>query len=139
MSKAGPIILVEDDIDDQELIAEIIHSYAGSNSLRIFHNGHEAFEYFRTSSDLPFLIICDVNMPVMNGLELRQLMHGHKELKSRSVPFIFLSTTGDKKIIDKAYELSVQGFFKKPHDFHQLKNILVLTMEYWRQSLFPEN
>jgi CheY-like chemotaxis protein len=139
MRKAGPIILVEDDIDDQELIAEIIYSHPGGNSLRIFHNGYDAFEYLRTSTDLPFLIICDVNMPVMNGLEFRQQMYEHEALKTKSIPFIFLSTTGDEKIVDQAYELAVQGFFQKPHDFDELRNILILAVDYWRQSLFPEN
>jgi CheY-like chemotaxis protein len=139
MGKVGPIILVEDDTDDQELIAEIIKGSPGGNPLRIFQNGKEAFDYLRTSTDRPFLIICDVNMPVMNGLEFRQQIHENEDLKSKEIPFIFLSTTEDKKVVDKAYELAVQGFFTKPHDFHELKNILEVTLEYWRSCLFPGN
>jgi len=139
MDKVGPIILVEDDTDDQELIAEIIQASPGNNPLRIFHNGKEAFEYLQTSSDQPFLIICDVNMPVMNGLEFRQQIHEDEDLKRKDIPFIFLSTTEDKKVVDKAYQLSVQGFFTKPHDFHELKNMLEVTLEYWRFCLFPGN
>lgn len=139
MAKVGPIILVEDDTDDQELIAEIINADPGGNPLRIFPNGKEAFEYLQTASDRPFLIICDVNMPVMNGLELRQLMHENQNPRNKDIPFIFLTTTEDKRIVDKAYELSVQGFFAKPHDFHELKNILECTLEYWRFCLYPGN
>lgn len=130
---------MEDDTDDQELIAEIINADPGGNPLRIFHNGKEAFEYLETAADQPFLIICDVNMPVMNGLELRQLMYDRKDPRNKDIPFIFLSTSEDKKIVDKAYALAVQGFFTKPHDFYELKNILECTLEYWRFCLYPGN
>ena len=137
MPKSGPIILVEDDPDDQELIAEIIQESRFENPLKIFHNGKQAFDYLRTSSEYPFLILCDVNMPVMNGLELRQLMFDDESLRNRSAPFIFLSTTEDREVVRRAYRLSVQGFFKKPSEFGELRKLLELALDYWKHCEYP--
>ncbi|HZE84018.1 MAG TPA: response regulator [Puia sp.] len=137
MPRSGPIILVEDDIDDQELIMEIIQGTAIGNPLKLFHNGQQALEYLRASPDYPFLIICDVNMPVMNGLELRQHMHDNESIKNRSAPFIFLSTTEDREVVRRAFALSVQGFFKKPAGFHELQQLLELMLDYWKHCEYP--
>jgi CheY-like chemotaxis protein len=137
MPKSGPIILVEDDTDDQELIAEIIHESNFENPLKIFQNGQQAFEYLQSSQDYPFLILCDVNMPVMNGLELRQRMHDNESLRSWSAPFIFLTTTEDRDVVRKAYGLSVQGFFKKPAAFGELQKLLELALDYWKHCEYP--
>ena len=70
------------------------------------------------------LMLLDVNMPVMNGLELRQHMHDDKSIKNRNAPFIFLSTTEDRDVVRRAFALSVQGFFKKPAEFRELQLLL---------------
>jgi len=137
MPRSGPIILVEDDIDDQELIMEIIQGSSIGNPLKLFHNGQQALEYLRTSPDYPFLIICDVNMPVMNGLELRQHMHDDESMKNRSAPFIFLSTTENRDVVRRAFALSVQGFFKKPAEFRELQLLLELALDYWKHCEYP--
>src|SRR3954470_18208468 len=115
MPKKGPIILIEDDVDDQELISEAIRSLAYQNEIKSFDNGQEALEYLATTSDKPFLIFCDVNMPVMNGLELRKHINDDEYLRNKSIPFVFLSTSDDKDPVRKAYALASQGFFKKPN------------------------
>jgi CheY-like chemotaxis protein len=137
MPKSGPIILVEDDPDDQELIAEIIQESRFNNPLKIFQNGQQAFDYLRSSPEYPFLILCDVNMPVMNGLELRQRMFDDESLRNRSAPFIFLSTTEDREVVRRAYGLSVQGFFKKPAAFAELQKLLELALDYWKHCEYP--
>ena len=70
MSLVGPILIVEDDPDDQLLIRDILEEMALPNSLRYFPNGSEAIAYLQTTQEQPFLILCDINMPVMNGLEM---------------------------------------------------------------------
>ncbi|HMH23280.1 MAG TPA: response regulator [Puia sp.] len=138
MPRSGPIILVEDDIDDQELITEIIGGSPVRNPLKIFHNGLQALEYLKNSTEYPFLIICDVNMPVMNGLELRQHMQDDLSMHNRSAPFIFLSTTEDREVVKKAFALSVQGFFKKPSEFRELQRLLELALNYWKHCEYPK-
>ena len=137
MSKNGPIVLVEDDVDDQELITEVIGKLGFSNTVKIFINGREALDYLQLTSEQPFIIFCDVNMPVMNGLELRQQINEDESLRRKSIPFVFLTTASDKRPIQKAYELNVQGFFTKPHDINELQSIMQCTLKYWQWCLHP--
>lgn len=88
-SKQGPIIFIEDDLDDQEILKEVLHSLKISNTLLLFSDGMEAFSYLKTNEDQPFLILCDINLPKMNGLEFREKVVGDERLRKKSIPFFF--------------------------------------------------
>lgn len=137
MPKSGPIVLVDDDTDDQEIMQEVLRNLEVQNNLLIFKNGQEAVGYLKTTTDRPFLILCDINMPVMNGLELREAIEADPYLKDKSIPFIFISTTGNPAAVRKAYDLTVQGFFQKQNSLEQLSNDLKLIIAYWRTCLHP--
>jgi CheY-like chemotaxis protein len=128
--KPGPIVIVEDDPDDQEMINELITELV-NNPIIFFSNGEDAFDYLQTTKDTPFIIISDINMPIMNGLELREAINATEFLRRKSIPFVFLTTAGDKKTIEKAYDEHVQGFFVKPHDIKTFKKTLQLMLDYW--------
>ena len=81
MSKKGPILLIEDDEDDQLLISQAIHRLALANPVHIFHNGQEALAYLEATKEQPFLILCDINMPLLNGLELRAEINQNEYLR----------------------------------------------------------
>ena len=139
MPKSGPIILVEDDTDDQEILLEVLKSLGVQNNVVVCKNGQEAEAYLRTTTDKPFLILCDINMPLMNGLELRSVIENDPFLKEKSIPFIFLSTTGNPLAVRKAYDLTVQGFFQKQNSLEELRNSLKMIIEYWRTCLHPSS
>jgi len=130
-AKKGPIVIVEDDHDDQELIAESLRDLGGEHELRIFPNGKEALDYLCTTSEQPFIIICDINMPVMDGFQFRQSIQSDEYLRRKSIPFVFLSTDASPFAVIKAYDLTVQGFFKKPTSFDVLRDTLKMMMDYW--------
>jgi CheY-like chemotaxis protein len=137
MPKSGPIILVEDDTDDQDIMQEVLRNLGVTNQLLLFKNGQEAETYLRTTTDRPFLIFCDINMPVMNGLELRAAIEADPFLKQKCIPFIFLSTTDNPVAVRKAYDLTIQGFFQKQNSLEELRNNLKMILEYWRTCLHP--
>ena len=110
MTKSGPIIIVEDDPEDQEVIADVLQLNGVTNELRFFIHGKEALDYLLTTAERPFLIICDINMPVMNGLELRAEINKSEYLVRKSIPFIFYTTHAEKHAVEQAYHLLVQGF-----------------------------
>ena len=107
MRQHGPIILIDDDLDDQEIVQEVLRGLNIQNQLLFFKNGKEAEAYLRTTTHHPFLILCDINMPVMTGLELRATIEADPVLKEKSIPFIFLSTTGNPTVVRNAYSLTV--------------------------------
>src|SRR5688572_548563 len=99
-SKGGPLIIVEDDIDDQDIIKEVFESLGLSNTLLLFSDGYDALRYLKTTTDQPFLILCDINLPKLNGLELRELINADPWLRRKSVPFIFFSTNASRDAIE---------------------------------------
>ncbi len=70
MVKNGPIIVIEDDRDDQELLKEIFEELASTHVLKFFNSCLSAFEYLLSAAEKPFLILSDINLPAMTGLEL---------------------------------------------------------------------
>jgi CheY-like chemotaxis protein len=139
MAKTGPIIIVEDDQEDQEVIAEVLRSIGVTNSLNFFDNGKLALEYLLETTDRPFIIICDINMPIMNGLELRDEINKNEYLTRKSTPFIFYTTHAEKHAVERAYLMSVQGFFQKPSTITEMQELLQQITSYWMSCHHPNN
>lgn len=137
MPKNGPIIVIEDDADDQELLREIFNELKIPNLLRFFDSCIKAFDYLITTMERPLIIISDINLPGMDGIEFREKINSHSVLKQKSIPFIFLSTTHDQTVISKAYELLVQGFFVKPTSLTELKEMIRTIISYWQICCHP--
>lgn len=139
MSKKGPIFLIEDDEDDQLLITGAIKSLGVINPIRVFHNGQEVLAHLEMTQEQPFLILCDINMPLLNGLELRGLINQSEYLRKKSIPFIFLTTTASAESIREAYNDSVQGFFQKAVSQAGLQHQIKLIVDYWESCLHPNS
>lgn len=137
MHKNGPILIIEDDADDQELLTEIFKELEIPNLVKFFDSCVKAFEYLLTAIERPFLIISDINLPAMSGLGLCKLLMSHDTLKVKSIPFIFLTTSSDRQTIVQAYAMPVQGFFVKPSSVQELKNMLRMIIDYWKISQRP--
>jgi CheY-like chemotaxis protein len=132
MPLRGPIIIIEDDADDQELLNEIFSELQIPNFLKFFNSCMQAFDYLMTTIEQPFLIISDINLPAMTGLELCKKIMENKLLKIKSIPFVFLTTATDRQTIEQAYEMPIQGFFVKPSSIYELKDMLRKIIDYWK-------
>lgn len=137
MNKNGEIILVEDDLDDQVFFKKAFDELGVKNQLTILSNGLIAYEYFNNANKDLFLIISDINMPMMSGIELRDKMQQVGELRLRTIPFLFLTTGAPKDHLINAYANSVQGFFLKPSTYQDLKISLQKIVDYWMCSTEP--
>src|SRR4051812_15577921 len=90
--KSGPIIVIEDDPDDQELLSEAFMELNYDYEVIFFFDGNEALDYIMKTDVKPFLILSDINMPKINGFELRQKIHTNTELSIRCIPYLFFTS-----------------------------------------------
>jgi CheY-like chemotaxis protein len=136
--KAGPIIVVEDDADDQKTFEEILVELHVPNKVLFFNSCLKAWEYLKETTDQPFIIFSDVNLPKQTGLEFKQRIDEDEYLRRKSIPFIFYSTSADQAVINKAYTtLSVQGFFKKSNSYKEIREDIRLIIDYWKSCRHP--
>jgi CheY-like chemotaxis protein len=136
--KSGPVILIEDDEDDKEVFQDILTELGIKNPIIWFQNCEEAFSFLQTTSEQPFIIFCDLNIPGLSGIDCKRKIDDDKELRKKSIPFVFLSTTVDQRTVNDAYtQMIVQGFFKKKNTFSELKETIKLIVDYWEECKHP--
>ena len=135
----SPIIIIDDDIDDTALIREAFDELKCENEIIVFHDSASAFQYLEQLKQKPFFILCDINMVRLNGLELRQLINENEKLRLLAIPFLFWSTSGSSHLVNQAYSLNIQGFFKKPDSIQEIKKMISIIMKYWDCSDRPLN
>src|SRR4051812_16129554 len=127
----GPIIIVEDDRDDQDIYSESIKAIGIPNEFRFFENGRSALDYLFTTTEQPFIILSDINMPLMDGLQFKEAIQKDDMLRSKGIPFVFISTNASASAVKKAHTLSVQGYFQKPSSIKDVQNMLRTLFDYW--------
>ena len=113
MNKKGPIVIIEDDEDDQAMLSQVFKALAYSNEVVFFTDAVEALDYLVNTDIEPFLVLSDINMPKLNGLELREKIHENEDLRLKCIPYLFFTTSAEQAHVIDAYSRSVQGFFVK--------------------------
>ena len=137
MDKSGPIIVIEDDKDDQELFEQAFKAVENQNEVVFFTDGEEALQYLVKTKKQPFMILSDINLPRLDGFKLREKVHNNEQLKLKCIPYLFFTTATDRTSVIKAYSQSIQGFFTKPESFGELKRVLQNIIEYWKDCHAP--
>ena len=128
----GPIIIIEDDRDDQEIYLEAIQDLGIPNRVHFINDGEKALHYLSTTEEQPFIILSDINMPGMSGLDLKRLIQDDAYLTAKGIPFVFISTNASKVSVRHAHALSVQGYFEKPQSLEAFRQMLRTLFEYWQ-------
>ena len=139
MAKLGPIIIAEDDPDDQEILRDILQELHVQNELKFFDNGQKVMDYLLQTIDHPFMILSDVNLLGMNGHDLKARINAHPELSKRTIPFILLTTSVEPNILRRSYEMKAQGYFQKGDSMDQMLNMMNIIIQYWTLCKYPTN
>lgn len=139
MNKSRPVLIIEDDVDDQEIISEIFTQLKYPNELFFFGNAELAFDYLSNTETIPFLILSDINMPRMDGFQLKKKIVNECRRQVKAVPFLFFSTASGKKSVHEAFDLSIQGYFVKQHSIQELQQTISVIMEYWNRCILPND
>lgn len=137
MNYKGPIVIVDDDEDDQQIYKDAFDSLGYGNKIIPFEDGEKAFEYLQQAEEMPFLIISDVRLPKIDGFGLKKKLLNDKKLGSASIPFVFFTSAKNKETVKDAFNVSVQGFFLKEHSLKELENTIKTIMDYWSKSFTP--
>lgn len=139
MDKNGPVIVIEDDADDQFLFQQVFSKLGYVNEVIYFFDGQEALDFLMTTPILPFLILSDINMPRLDGFALREKLQTDAALQVKCIPYLFFSTAASQEMVINAYSLSVQGFFLKQQTLIGLEETIKSIMEYWKRCAAPNN
>lgn len=132
-----PILLVEDDQVDAMTVRRALKELHVTNPLVHVENGEEALAYLRDpTNSMPCLILLDLNMPVMNGIEFLRIDKADPTLKR--LPVVMLTTSDEQRDKVASFDLGVAGYMRKPVDYRQFVEIMRAIDVYWTVSELPE-
>jgi len=131
------ILLVEDDQVDCMTIKRALEEVKIDNRLDMVSNGEEALAYLLSSeNDLPGVILLDLNMPRMNGIEFLKTVKTHAGLKK--IPVVVLTTSRAGQDMSARFGVGAAGYMVKPMDYREFIDAVVTIAQYWRLSELPE-
>lgn len=128
------ILLVEDNEGDILLTLEAFKELKVKNSVAVVKDGEEAIDFLKkqgqyAGSTMPHLILLDINMPKLNGIEVLDFIK--KDVKLKKIPVVMLTTSSSELDIAECYEKSANCFITKPLDFGKFLNVVEAIESFW--------
>ena len=135
MSKT--ILMVEDNPDDEELTLLALRQYRLANEIVVARDGEEALDYLfgrgayagRDTSEVPQLVLLDINLPKLNGIEVLEAIRADE--RTRYVPVVMLTTSREERDLVGSYRLGANSYIVKPVDFAQFTEAVRQLEMYW--------
>ena len=136
MNKLGRILMVEDDPKDVELTLTALEEYNLANEVIVTRDGEQALDYlhcrgeYKTrSSGNPAVMLLDLKLPKVDGLEVLKQIKSDGEL--RMIPVVVLTSSKEEKDMVASYKLGVNAYVVKPVDFHEFVNAIKELGVFW--------
>jgi CheY-like chemotaxis protein len=136
MSTLGRILLVEDDPKDVELTLTALEEYHLANEVVVTRDGEEALDYLyrrstfaARSNDNPAVLLLDLKLPKVDGLEVLQQIKSDHQL--RMIPVVVLTSSREERDMVASYRLGVNAYVVKPVDFHEFINAIRELGIFW--------
>jgi len=133
MGELKQILLVEDSRNDVGLILSALEEYKLANRVVVKRDGAEALEYLsdlaRSSADLPVLVLLDVKMPKVDGLQVLRTMKADEALKK--VPVVMLTSSREQTDLIRSYDLGANSYVVKPVRFTEFVDAVKKLGVYW--------
>ena len=137
MRSTKPILLVEDDQVDAMTVKRALNEIKVTNRLDIVNNGEEALTFLRDpGNDNPGIILLDLNMPKMNGIEFLKIAKKDESLKM--IPVVVLTTSKEDQDKVDSFNLGVAGYMIKPVDYRKFVEVVKTIKFYWTLSELPD-
>lgn len=135
------ILLIEDDEVDVMNVKRAFKKNNVTNPLYVCNNGLEAFDFLRSNKEhlanLPKIVLLDLNMPKMGGIEFLREIRKDYHFKNLSV-FVMTTSNEDKDKVD-AYNLNVAGYILKPSSMERFVEAVSTLNNYWKLCEYPEH
>ncbi|MFW6131211.1 MAG: response regulator [Candidatus Aminicenantaceae bacterium] len=136
METNKPILLVEDDQVDAMTVRRAFKDVHITNNLEVAGNGLEALDFLQNSNNPnPCIILLDLNMPKMNGIEF--LKHIKKDDNLKIIPVVVLTTSEEEQDRVDSYNLGVAGYILKPVDYRKFLDVVKTIDLYWTLCILP--
>ncbi len=136
MRTSKPILLLEDDTVDAMTVKRALKDLKVLNPLVRVGNGEEALAHLRDDkNEKPCVILLDLNMPKMNGIEFLKVAKTEENIKR--IPAIVLSTSKDDQDRLQSFQLNIAGFISKPVDYIKFVDAMRIVNLYWTLSELP--
>ena len=133
-----PILLLEDDDLDAMILTRALRTLNVRNEIIRAEDGEKGLSYLLNDNSVrPYLILLDLNMPKMNGLEFLKKVKNDPKL--RMIPIVVITTSERPPDIDASFENGASGYMIKNPEFKQFVEILKTTEQYWRFSKAPSS
>lgn len=135
MATRGVLLLVEDNPDDEELTLLAFEQGGITNPVRVARDGAEALNYLlppdttRDRPPLPALILLDLQLPKINGLEVLQHIRSHPD--TQLIPVVILTTSSEQQDLIASYSLGCNSYIRKPVDYDQFLAVIQQLGMYW--------
>ena len=131
-----PLLVIEDDQVDVMTIKRALKEIHVANPIIHMENGEDAITYLRgADNETPCIILLDLNMPVMSGIEFLQVVKHDEEL--RRFPVIVLTTSQEQQDKLNSFNLGVAGYMAKPVNYRQFVEVMRSIDLYWTISELP--
>ena len=141
------LLLVEDDPNDLELALLALRRHHLANKIHVARDGEEALDFLfsrgshanRSPNGLPKLVLLDLKLPKVNGLEVLKIMK--EDARTRPVPVVVMTSSREQRDMVEGYRLGVNSYIQKPIDFAQFQTTIKDLGHYWlvvNQALPPE-
>jgi len=136
MDRLPRILIVEDDPRDVELTLTALDQYNLANEVVVVGDGEEALDYLRRqgkfmarANDNPVVVLLDLKLPKMDGLEVLGQIKGDEAL--RVIPVVVLTSSREERDMVASYKLGVNAYVVKPVDFHEFVNAVKELGVFW--------
>ncbi|CAM2823009.1 response regulator [Flavobacterium frigoris] len=132
MSKALNILLIEDDEIEVMKFNRVLSALKLSHKIFEANNGEEAIEILKVKEVVPDIIVLDLNMPKINGIEFLRILKADDYLKY--IPAIILTTSSNRKDILECYRIGIAGYVIKPLKYSDYVDRITKLIEYWSSN-----
>ena len=129
MSKSLNILLIEDDTIEVMKFNRVLKSLQLNHKIIEANNGEEALKILQFKENIPDIIVLDLNMPKLNGLEFLAILKDNDVLKY--IPAIILTTSSNHKDVLECYKIGIAGYILKPLKYEEYVSSIKRLLDYW--------